>query len=373
MKKILRFTTVILALTMLQNITFAQTTVANGNWSDPTTWGGMPPIGTGTVVINHTVTLDMDYSHTAGSITIGTNGALNGVSPMRGFALNYPSGTATITINGSMYIARTLLNSGTVTNSGTFQADSLLNYATITNNSSATINATQFMNNTGGSITNNGTISTFNFLNLETISNTGTIGATDMTNSKTLTNSSTGVMSILYNFLNSDTLASPAIFTNDGSVTVGHDFQNGINPSTIQGSGRFCVQNNTWNRGTMTGTFDFCDQTGGNLDLNTGSIGSGITYCAFPCGLGIEKLSESISFSVYPNPFSSQATLHTDYLMQDATLTIVNCYGQTVEQITNISGNTITLSRENLSNGLYFIRLTETDKTIATDRLVIAD
>lgn len=375
MKKFLYISTVVLAFVMTQNMTFAQTSVADGNWSNPATWGGSPPITTGTVVINHKVTLDVDYAHNSGSITVNASGELNGNSSMRGFALNYPSGTATLTVNGSFNVARTLLYSSTITNSGTIEADSLLNYATLTNNTSAIINATEFTNYIGGTITNDGAINTNNFLNLETVSNTGTLRANDMTNTKSFTNSATGIMNIYFDFLNADTLTGPgpAILTNNGSLTVGHDFQNGANPSTIEGSGTICVQNNSLNRGTMNGTFDFCDLTGGNIDSNIGTIASGVTNCLQPCTLSTDEWSEHYNLDIYPNPFSKQATLQIDYLLNNATLKVVNYFGQTVQKIEHISGNSVTLSRENLTSGLYFIRLTEGNKTIALEKLVITD
>lgn len=373
MKTHLNFFAIVLTFVFAQNVTIAQTTVANGPWSSPATWGGMPPIGNGTVIINHTVTLDMDYSHTAGSITINASGALVGSSVMRAFALNYPSGTATLSVSGTFNVGRTLLNSNTITNLGTFKADSLLNFATLTNTTSATIQATEFMNNTGGTITNMGSIISSNFLNLESVTNSGSLHSNDFRNTKSFSNSATGVMTIDHNFLNTDTLSLNAVFTNDGSVTVGNDWQNGMSPATIQGSGSFCIQNNTWNRGLMNGTFDFCDLTGGSPDLNTGTIASGVTYCTSPCALGIDEPLEHINFSIYPNPFSTQTTLQVDYSLNNATLTIVNCYGQVVKQLNAIDGNTITLSRDNITNGIYFIRLTEENKTIATERLIIID
>ena len=78
------------------------------------------------------------------------------------------------------------------------------------------------------------------------------------------------------------------------------------------------------------------------------------------------------SISVLPNPFSSQTNLYSDNLLKNATLSVYNLYGQTVKQIKNISGQTVILSRDNLSSGLYFIRLTEENK-IYTDKLVITD
>lgn len=107
MKKII-YTVTLFTIFGLCNSTNAQTSITNGNWSNPATWGGVPPMGSGTVIINHTVTLDIDYSHTSGSIKINSSGSLIGNSPMRAFALNYPSGTAMLTVNGSFNVARVL-------------------------------------------------------------------------------------------------------------------------------------------------------------------------------------------------------------------------------------------------------------------------
>ena len=79
------------------------------------------------------------------------------------------------------------------------------------------------------------------------------------------------------------------------------------------------------------------------------------------------------SFKVFPNPFSTQTTLQTDILLHNATFTVYNCLGQTVREITNISGNTATFYRDNLPSGLYFIRLTQDNKQIETKKLIITD
>jgi len=79
------------------------------------------------------------------------------------------------------------------------------------------------------------------------------------------------------------------------------------------------------------------------------------------------------SFKVFPNPFSTQTTLQTDILLHNATFTVYNCFGQTVKEITNISGNTATFYRDNLPSGLYFIRLTQDNKQIETKKLIITD
>lgn len=92
------------------------------------------------------------------------------------------------------------------------------------------------------------------------------------------------------------------------------------------------------------------------------------------CLTGINSLDFlNNNIKIYPNPFSSQTTLQTDNLLHNATLTVDNYFGQTVKQIKNISGQTITLHRDNLSIGLYFVRLTQDNKVIATDKLIITD
>ena len=78
-------------------------------------------------------------------------------------------------------------------------------------------------------------------------------------------------------------------------------------------------------------------------------------------------------FSLYPNPFSTETTLQTDQFLKDAILTVYNSFGQQVKQIKNISGQTIIFQRDNLPSGLYFVRLTEDNKVIKVDKLVITD
>lgn len=81
----------------------------------------------------------------------------------------------------------------------------------------------------------------------------------------------------------------------------------------------------------------------------------------------------NVPMRVFPNPFASETTLQTDHPFKDATLTLENCLGQTVKQMTNISGQSVTISRDNLPGGLYFMRLTAaninyTYKVIITDK-----
>jgi len=88
---------------------------------------------------------------------------------------------------------------------------------------------------------------------------------------------------------------------------------------------------------------------------------------------GIDENNTEKDVFIFPNPFSSTTTVQTDNVFKDATLIVYNLHGQQVKQIKNISGQTVTLHRDNLPMGLYFIHLTQDNKTIMTDKLIITD
>lgn len=95
---------------------------------------------------------------------------------------------------------------------------------------------------------------------------------------------------------------------------------------------------------------------------------------AFCGATGVDETASAASaVRVYPNPFSTSTIFQTANFFTNATLTVYNLYGQPVKQIKNFSGQTVTLSRDNLPGGLYFIHLTEDNKIITADKLVITD
>jgi len=87
----------------------------------------------------------------------------------------------------------------------------------------------------------------------------------------------------------------------------------------------------------------------------------------------ITEVETQSTTTIFPNPFSSFTTLQTKVSLTNAILTVYNIYGQAVVQLNNINGQTVTLSRENISSGLYFVQLTEGNKIMAANKLVIVD
>lgn len=89
--------------------------------------------------------------------------------------------------------------------------------------------------------------------------------------------------------------------------------------------------------------------------------------------IDIQTIWKNESINIFPNPFSTQTILQTDKILNDATLSVYSTDGQQVKQIKNISGQTITLHRDNLASGIYFLFLMQDNKTLVADKLVITD
>ena len=121
---------------------------------------------------------------------------------------------------------------------------------------------------------------------------------------------------------------------------------------------------------TFYGAFNISNMN--NTMLGDTILTSQLTVFENTTGIATISSNEQ-TISIFPNPFFMQTTIEADNLLKNATLTMDNCFGQTVKEIKNISGQTVTLFRDNLQSGLYFLRLTENNKIIATKKIVITD
>ncbi|MCG3165513.1 MAG: hypothetical protein POELPBGB_01281 [Bacteroidia bacterium] len=77
------------------------------------------------------------------------------------------------------------------------------------------------------------------------------------------------------------------------------------------------------------------------------------------------------NISAFPNPFSEQTIFYSETALENASLLLYNAAGQKVKQISNISGNSFTLQRGNLSCGMYYVQLLQNNETIAAQKLLV--
>ena len=77
--------------------------------------------------------------------------------------------------------------------------------------------------------------------------------------------------------------------------------------------------------------------------------------------------------SIYPNPFSIETTLQTNENLDGLDLTLLDIFGHPVITINKLVGNQVTLKRNSLPAGIYFLYLSADDKPVSTRRVVIVD
>ena len=64
-----------------------------------------------------------------------------------------------------------------------------------------------------------------------------------------------------------------------------------------------------------------------------------------------------LNYIVYPNPFTDYTTIELSDAFQIQRIDLIDINGRTVRTIDNINSNSVTIHRENLPSGIYFIRI----------------
>jgi len=126
-----------------------------------------------------------------------------------------------------------------------------------------------------------------------------------------------------------------------------------------------------------TGYYSFCIQIDEWRNFSSSYVLVGTTYRQIQIDVwsltGVNEYDDHISFNLFPNPFSTKAIIESKVSLRNATLTIDNCFGERIRQINNINDQSFTLSREDLSNGLYLLRITQDGKLVMTKKIIISD
>lgn len=413
------FTIIVLLIVFRQAFGQTANSVQNGNWYMPTTWDcNCIPTPGYTININHEVTLDNDFALNSGSINIGNNGTLEENVPGRFLVMN----SGLVTNNGKMKISRVgfyggefnnydscliysvfysgadVLNLGSITgvdslfiqsyfyndatgivdafrvtvndtleNDGIFNATELLNLDVFLN-----YNEANFHNFFSNNFTENDDLITFNdFTNRGDFWNYGSLeGVSDFMNVGYFYNDTIGMITLGNDFSNVDSVNHLAYFEINGGFYAEGNF---YNRDTIFGDiGHICVKNASTNAGKMLGTFDFCDLTGGGtLDLNTGSISNGITYCQNPCAETVHDMSQSFfELLVYPNPSDGEVFFEFSGNTGNATIVISDIQGRIVFNNTGILSDKVIIAKGDLASGLYIYRFA-TDLKQISGKLII--
>jgi hypothetical protein len=87
----------------------------------------------------------------------------------------------------------------------------------------------------------------------------------------------------------------------------------------------------------------------------------------------VAELIPSHSFSLFPNPTTSEVTLQSDQTFSNANIEVVDLKGETVKQIRNYSGKSIVIKRDLLPNGIYFIKVAAENKEMQVAKFVLIE
>ncbi|CAN5489301.1 T9SS type A sorting domain-containing protein [soil metagenome] len=86
----------------------------------------------------------------------------------------------------------------------------------------------------------------------------------------------------------------------------------------------------------------------------------------------ISEYQNTVSALIFPNPITHFATIKFDSFINNATITISNVLGENIKTFNDICGDSFDFQRDNLSQGVYFIRVTEREKLISTNKIIVS-
>lgn len=102
----------------------------------------------------------------------------------------------------------------------------------------------------------------------------------------------------------------------------------------------------------------------------TQSSCSDTSACINITGIGIEELQQQVVVNASPNPFTDQTILTVNHLSQNIDIVMSDATGRRVMPGVSKNGNKITLQRNGIANGVYFVQLRENGNILSTIKLV---
>ncbi len=105
----------------------------------------------------------------------------------------------------------------------------------------------------------------------------------------------------------------------------------------------------------------------------TNLSGCSATSTWFPvnsCTMGITELLNEEQFIIYPNPFTSQTTISFSSEQENTRVSITDLLGKEIKTL-NFTGKDCVIERGEMSNGIYFVQVTDDMRNVITKKLII--
>jgi hypothetical protein len=88
-------------------------------------------------------------------------------------------------------------------------------------------------------------------------------------------------------------------------------------------------------------------------------------------GVSISELSSEVTPTLFPNPFTTHATIKFPSALHSATFRLYNLYGQLITETSGISGESFRINAEGFRSGVYVYEVTEKEKKICGGKAVV--
>ena len=125
----------------------------------------------------------------------------------------------------------------------------------------------------------------------------------------------------------------------------------------------------------VTGEFSSPSISFGSTTLMTVSIGTADIFIAkLDSSAGIptgNNWSENFAGSIFPNPFTTTATISFDKEVRGAAFSLYNLLGEKVAEISGINGESYQLNRASLTSGMYVYEVKEKGRSIGRGKAVV--
>ena len=143
---------------------------------------------------------------------------------------------------------------------------------------------------------------------------------------------------------------------------LGNSGCNESNPGVTSSAAPFIAANTATQVFTGTNTISYSPK----INYRGGNV---IPLCTT---VGINEINTNNEITAYPNPFSTSTTIQLNKNIKNGSIIIYNIFGQAVKTLL-FAGSSIQMERTDLSAGIYFIRVTESNKLIASQKIIVAD
>ncbi len=81
--------------------------------------------------------------------------------------------------------------------------------------------------------------------------------------------------------------------------------------------------------------------------------------------------NSSLQITVSPNPFSTNTTLKSNYIINNVSLKVYDLFGNLVKVIQDLEGQVFILNSNDLHDGMYIIQICQGNEIIENKRVII--